>query len=52
MVCAELHITPDPDSILRVYKAIDKPVEVPVQALQTFDREDFAVVEWGGAEVR
>lgn len=52
---AELHITPEPDSVLRVfmaYQALDEPEEVPEQELETFEREGFAVVEWGGAEVR
>lgn len=50
---AELTITPQPDSILRVfmaYKALREPVELPEQQLPSFEREGFTVVEWGGAE--
>jgi hypothetical protein len=52
---APLHITPEPDSVLRVfmvYKELNKPVSIAPQYFDTFDREGFSVVEWGGAEVR
>lgn len=48
---ALLRITPEPDSVLRVfmaYRPLMEPVEVPPQTLPTFQREGFAVVEWGG----
>lgn len=51
---ARLHITPEPDSMLRVfmaYKPLDRPVTVPEQQLASFEREGFTVVEWGGARI-
>lgn len=51
---AVLTVTPEPDSVLRVFmawKALKSPVEIPEQSLPAFDRSGFAVVEWGGAEV-
>lgn len=51
---ARLTITPEPDSVLRVYmawKALDAPVELPEQTLEGFEREGFTVVEWGGCQV-
>lgn len=51
---ARLTITPEPDSVLRVYmawKAVDAPVELPEQTLEGFAREGFTVVEWGGCNV-
>ena len=50
---AQLKITPEPDSILRVmmiYKSLDKPIQVEEQELKTFTRVGFTVVEWGGIE--
>ena len=52
---AQLKITPQPDSILRimmVFKPLSEPVEIPEQVLKPFIRKGFAVVEWGGTEVR
>lgn len=52
--CAALHITPAPDSVLRIYmtwKALDEPVEIPRQDLASFERTGFTVVEWGGSEI-
>ncbi len=52
---AKLHITPEPDSILRVfmaYKALDKYVGIPEQQLNTFNRSGFSVIEWGGTEIK
>lgn len=51
---AKLEITPEPDSILRVfmvYQALEEPMEVPEQTLEPFTRTGFTVVEWGGAEL-
>lgn len=51
---AKLKISPEPDSILRVfmaYKPLDKPVDISEQELEPFEREGFTVVEWGGAEM-
>lgn len=51
---ARLTITPEPDSILRVfmaYKPLKQPVDIPEQTLEPFTRTGFTVVEWGGTEV-
>lgn len=51
---AALTITPEPDSLLRVFmawKGLEQPVEVVPQALKSATRTGFTVVEWGGAEV-
>lgn len=51
---ARLTITPEPDSMLRVfmtYIPLEEAVEVPEQELATFERSGFTVVEWGGSEV-
>lgn len=50
---AKLHISPEPDSILRIfmaYKPLDKYTEVEEQKLDTFERKGFTVVEWGGGQ--
>ena len=52
---AKLTVTPTPDSILRVFmawKPLAAAVDIPAQTLPAFDRHGFAVVEWGGAQVR
>lgn len=52
---AKLHITPEPDSILRVfmaYKELEKPIEIEEPAIAPFERKGFTVIEWGGAEVK
>ena len=51
---AELIITPEPDSILRVFmafQALDKPIDIPEQTLEQFERTGFCVIEWGGTQV-
>lgn len=51
---AVLTITPEPDTLLRVFMAwqpLDAPVEIPAQELSAPERTGFTVVEWGGAEV-
>lgn len=51
---AKLAISPEPDSLLRVFmawKPLSKPLDVPPQEILPFEREGFTVVEWGGAEV-
>ncbi len=51
----KLRISPEPDSILRVfmaYKPSTEYVELPPQSFEEFSRDGFTVVEWGGAEVR
>ena len=52
---AKLTVSPRPDSVLRVFmawKPLARPVDVPAQTLPGFERRGFALVEWGGAEVR
>ncbi len=52
---AKLNVSPKPDSILRifmVYKALDEFAEVQEPVLDTFERNGFAVIEWGGAELK
>lgn len=49
---APLSVTPAPDSILRVhmvYKGLEQPVKVLPQTLVPWQRNGFAVVEWGGS---
>ena len=51
---ARLTVTPEPDSLLRVFmawKPLDAPAGIPPQDLPAFDRAGFSVVEWGGAEL-
>ena len=51
---AKLHITPEPDSICRIFMAylpLDHAIEIEPQELSTFERTGFAVVEWGGTEL-
>lgn len=50
----KLEITPEPDSVLRVfmaYKPLEKPVEIPEQEIRRFERKGFCAVEWGGTEL-
>lgn len=52
---ARLTVTPEPDSVLRVFmtwKPLESPAEIPAQDLPAFQRSGFTVVEWGGSEVR
>ena len=52
---AKLTVSPQPDSVLRVFmawKPLARPVDVPAQTLPVFERRGFTLVEWGGAEVR
>ena len=51
---APLSISPEPDSLLRVFMAwmpLDSPVEVDPPEIESFERNGFTVVEWGGAEI-
>ncbi len=51
---AVLTVTPEPDSVLRVfmaYYASDVPVEIEPQTFDGFERNGFTVVEWGGSDV-
>ncbi len=52
---ARLTIDPTPDSVLRVFmvfKGLDESATIQQQQLQSFEREGFAVVEWGGKELK
>ena len=52
---ARLDIIPKPDSILRVfmaYKALDKKIEIEEPVIESFERNGFTVVEWGGTEIK
>ena len=51
---ARLHITPAPDTLLRVFmawKPLAHAVDIQPQILTAPERTGFTVVEWGGAEV-
>ena len=51
---ARLTVTPEPDSLLRVFmawKPLEAPADLPAQELPAFERTGFTVVEWGGAEL-
>ena len=50
---AQLRITPEPDSILRVFMVftpLEAPIVVPEPQLTPFERTGFTVIEWGGAQ--
>ena len=50
----KLHVTPEPDTMIRVFMAwygTDEPVSIPAQELRSPQRQGFTVVEWGGAVV-
>jgi len=52
---AILAITPQPDSLLRVFmvfKPANEKVAITPQAFTPFERNGFTVVEWGGSEIR
>ena len=52
---AKLNITPEPDSMLRIfmtYIPLEAPVDIEPQQLETFERKGFTVVEWGGSEIK
>ncbi|NMD37675.1 MAG: hypothetical protein GYA87_03215 [Christensenellaceae bacterium] len=49
---AKLNITPNPDSLIRVFmlaQKIDAPIDIPPQELSTPTRTGFVAVEWGGS---
>lgn len=52
---AELHVTPEPDSVLRIFmtfEALDEPVECGEFSMpEPFERSGFTVVEWGGTNL-
>lgn len=52
---AVLGVTPNPDTVIRVfmaYMATDEYVEIEEQELTAPERNGFTVVEWGGTEVK
>ena len=52
---AQLHIDPEPDTLLRVFmawKPADAPMDIPAQELTAPERVGFTVVEWGGSLVK
>ena len=52
---ARLEIFPNPDSLLRIFMAFypsNTEVEIEAQAFDTFDRNGFTVIEWGGVKVK
>ena len=51
---AQLMVTPQPDTVLRVFLAwrpLAAPVDVPAQTLSAPSRQGFTLVEWGGTEL-
>lgn len=51
---AALQVTPQPDSMLRVFmacKPLDAPIDIEPQPLPAFERQGFTLVEWGGCLV-
>ena len=52
---AKLNITPTPDSLLRIFMTfvpLEEAVDIQPQQLETFERNGFTVVEWGGSEIK
>ena len=52
---ARLTITPEPDTLIRVfmaYRPLEKAVEIAPQTLTASERTGFTTVEWGGAECK
>ena len=50
-----LDISPEPDSVLRVFmvfKKLDEEIDVQPQEFETFRRDGFTVIEWGGTELK
>ncbi|PIE85885.1 MAG: hypothetical protein CSA05_03380 [Bacteroidia bacterium] len=51
---AKLTVTPQPDSILRVFmafQALDAPIDIEEQLLTPTQRNGFTLVEWGGCQL-
>ena len=51
---AKLTVTPEPDTLLRVFmawKPLTKPMELAPQTLAAPNRTGFTAVEWGGAMI-
>lgn len=52
---AALTVSPEPDSVLRVFmawKVLKKPIDIEPQSFEAFERSGFTVVEWGGTQVK
>ena len=52
---ARLAITPEPDTLIRVfmaYRPLEKAVEIAPQTLTAPERTGFTAVEWGGTECK
>jgi hypothetical protein len=52
---APLHITPKPDTMIRVFldfQGLKEPIAIPAQTLSSIPRKGFTVIEWGGLLVR
>jgi hypothetical protein len=52
---APLQISPKPDSIQRVFMVFqwsNKPISLPIQKIEPWQRKWFAVVERGGTEIQ
>lgn len=50
----KLNITPQPDTILRVFmvfSSLRHPINITPQSFKPFRRQGFTVVEWGGTEL-
>lgn len=48
---APLHVSPKPDTVIRVFldmDGFDTPINLPVQKFSAPERKGFTVVEWGG----
>ena len=51
----ELKIEPVPDTMIRVimvYKGLDEKIDIIPQKLKLQERNGYAVVEWGGVEIK
>jgi len=51
---SRMTITPQPDSLLRVFmvfRELEEATSLPPQTFEPFEREGFTVVEWGGSEI-
>ena len=51
----KLNVLPKPDTVIRIamnYKALDVPINVVEQKIETPARNGFTVVEWGGSEIK
>lgn len=52
---AKLEITPEPDSMLRVfmvYKPLKEKIEIEEPMIESFERNGFTIIEWGGTELK